>query len=333
MKKLNITKKQYDESKYFNKKYGSIKFVSESGKSYKTDKGVVLALEGTEEVAPADGEVATEEKDDDVVKSEEITRGELTDMLTDVVDAVKKVCDDQDVSYEEVIGVETKGESESGDKDEVVATSEEVAEVLQNVINKVEDVAKKNDIELPEEEEEDDVADESIKDMWDATKKTAGELGDKMKGGIKKAKKAIGDAIKGPFRKGDQIEIQNKEGDSASATVIDGELGGKKYTVMLQRAMDEGNECDGEKCDGSTCECGEKCECDKTTLRESRIRRAKAVRESIARRARIRKIRESIERKARVKKILESIRRKRTMKRIMESRKMRGRTRMVRKAK
>ena len=31
MKKLNITKKQYDESKYFNKKYGALKFVSESG--------------------------------------------------------------------------------------------------------------------------------------------------------------------------------------------------------------------------------------------------------------------------------------------------------------
>ena len=47
MKKLNITKKQYDESKYFTKKYGTLKFVSESGKLYKTDKGVVIALENT----------------------------------------------------------------------------------------------------------------------------------------------------------------------------------------------------------------------------------------------------------------------------------------------
>ena len=47
MKKLNITKKQYDESKYFNNKYGSIKFVSESGKLFKTDKGVVLSLEAS----------------------------------------------------------------------------------------------------------------------------------------------------------------------------------------------------------------------------------------------------------------------------------------------
>ena len=35
MKKLNITKKQYDESKYFNKKYGALKYMSESGKLYK----------------------------------------------------------------------------------------------------------------------------------------------------------------------------------------------------------------------------------------------------------------------------------------------------------
>ena len=57
MKKLNITKKQYEESKYFNKKYGSLKFVSESGKLFKTDKGVVLALEGTEN-QPAEGDGA-----------------------------------------------------------------------------------------------------------------------------------------------------------------------------------------------------------------------------------------------------------------------------------
>ena len=42
MKKLNITKKQYNESKYFNKKYGALKYMSESGKLYKTDKGVVI---------------------------------------------------------------------------------------------------------------------------------------------------------------------------------------------------------------------------------------------------------------------------------------------------
>ena len=223
MKKLNITKKQYEESKYFNQKYGALKFVSESGKMYKTDKGVVLALEGTEpEVADeslkdigdalkktggemagkvkgglkkvgkaigdkvhgiyrkndrvsisgkagdVDGRVVSASPDevviqpdnersfdesDDEVKdgAEEITRGELTDMLKDVVDQVEKVCDAQDISYEEVVGVEKpEGESdEEADKDEVVATADEVAEALQDVIDAVEKVADKNDIELP----------------------------------------------------------------------------------------------------------------------------------------------------------------------------------------
>ena len=42
MKKLNITKNQYRESRYFNKKYGKLKFVSESGNVYKTDKGNLI---------------------------------------------------------------------------------------------------------------------------------------------------------------------------------------------------------------------------------------------------------------------------------------------------
>ena len=32
MKKLNITKNQFSESKYFTTKYGTLKYVSESGK-------------------------------------------------------------------------------------------------------------------------------------------------------------------------------------------------------------------------------------------------------------------------------------------------------------
>ena len=43
MKKLNITKEQYSGSEY-QKKYGNLKFVSESrrGNLYKTDKGRIL---------------------------------------------------------------------------------------------------------------------------------------------------------------------------------------------------------------------------------------------------------------------------------------------------
>lgn len=42
MKKLNITKKQFGESKYFTNKYGTLKYVSENGKFYRTSKGQVL---------------------------------------------------------------------------------------------------------------------------------------------------------------------------------------------------------------------------------------------------------------------------------------------------
>ena len=147
MKKLNITKKQYDESKYFNKKYGALKYVSESGKVYKTDKGVVLALESEED--------DTEEKKD---AGEDVTRGALTDMLKDVVDQVEKVCDAQDISFEKVAGIETpEGESDEGaDLDEVVATKDEVADELQKVIDAVKDVAEKGDIELPEAEDDEE---------------------------------------------------------------------------------------------------------------------------------------------------------------------------------
>lgn len=42
MKKLNITKKRFCESKYFTTKYGKLAYVSESGNLYKTSKGQVL---------------------------------------------------------------------------------------------------------------------------------------------------------------------------------------------------------------------------------------------------------------------------------------------------
>ena len=93
MKKLNITKKQYDESKYFNKKYGALKFVSESGKLYKTDKGVVLALESADD----DEEDKPEGPIDDLGPAgdgeEEVTvkKDDLAAALQGVIDTVKDI--------------------------------------------------------------------------------------------------------------------------------------------------------------------------------------------------------------------------------------------------
>ena len=42
MKKLNITKERFEKSRYFQKKYGKLEYVNESGKMFKTDKGKVL---------------------------------------------------------------------------------------------------------------------------------------------------------------------------------------------------------------------------------------------------------------------------------------------------
>ena len=42
MKKLNITKEQFNRSRYFKNKYGKLEYVSESGKLFKTNKGNVL---------------------------------------------------------------------------------------------------------------------------------------------------------------------------------------------------------------------------------------------------------------------------------------------------
>ena len=42
MKKLNLTKEQFNKSRYLKNKYGSLKYVSESGKLFKTNKGHIL---------------------------------------------------------------------------------------------------------------------------------------------------------------------------------------------------------------------------------------------------------------------------------------------------
>ena len=54
MKKLNITKKQFGESKYFTDKYGKLEYVSESGQFYKTTKGEVLKFKESKDMVNED---------------------------------------------------------------------------------------------------------------------------------------------------------------------------------------------------------------------------------------------------------------------------------------
>ena len=174
-----------------------------------------------------------------------------------VVSEVEKVCDSQDISFEEVAGIETpEGEAdETADADEVVATKEDVADALQGVIDAVEKVADANDIELPEEEDDED---------------------------------------------GDASDDED----------------GEQYDEGCDCGKPDCPECNPDgvqgECGGQACECGDK-------VMESRRRRAKLVREAIARRVRARKIRESRERRAKVRKVIESIRRRRAAKKVLES--------------
>ena len=53
MKKLNITKEQFNRSSYFRNKYGKLEYVSESGKLFKTNKDKVLMFkESIKDIAP-----------------------------------------------------------------------------------------------------------------------------------------------------------------------------------------------------------------------------------------------------------------------------------------
>ena len=52
MKRLNITKEQFEKSRYFKNKYGKLEYVSESGKVFKTSKGKVLMFREGAESSP-----------------------------------------------------------------------------------------------------------------------------------------------------------------------------------------------------------------------------------------------------------------------------------------
>ena len=56
MKKLNITKEQFNRSGYFKDKYGKLEYVSESGRLFKTDKGRILMFKEAVE-PPSPGKV------------------------------------------------------------------------------------------------------------------------------------------------------------------------------------------------------------------------------------------------------------------------------------
>ena len=113
MKKLNITKKQYDESKYFNNKYGKLKYVSESGNVYKTDKGVVISLESSNKPDTVKEDI--DEVEDIADKEDTINKEEVAAALADVVDTIKAIADDNEI---EVPGLADDDEDSDDDSDD-----------------------------------------------------------------------------------------------------------------------------------------------------------------------------------------------------------------------
>ena len=113
MKKLNITKKQYDESKYFNNKYGKLKYVSESGNVYKTDKGVVISLESSNKPDTVKEDI--DEVEDIADKEETINKEEVAAALADVVDTIKAIADDNEI---EVPGLAEDADDSDDDSDD-----------------------------------------------------------------------------------------------------------------------------------------------------------------------------------------------------------------------
>lgn len=310
MKKLNITKKQYDESKYFNNKYGSIKFVSESGKLFKTDKGVVLSLEASKEpftmkeeaekVPPADEKPVTED-----------------------IDEVEELVDD----------VET---SDADTKEEDTINKEEVTAALADVVDTIKAIAEDNGLEVPglvpEEDDEEvpaddeDAEDEELEDLDECDCKDG-----KCDCGKKLEKEGFLDMFKGKpkFKKGDKVKLKHAIGNLRGVWTVTnpdefGEVGlvndkGGEMTSPAKNLLKV------------AAECGNACECKNESAK--RRARAKLVREAIAKRARIRKIKESIRRRAKARKVLESIKAKRAAKKMMESKKVRTSKKVARKVK
>ena len=60
MTKLNITRERFEKSRYFNRKYGRLEYVSESGKMFKTSRGKILMFNESDEGLDASDALANE---------------------------------------------------------------------------------------------------------------------------------------------------------------------------------------------------------------------------------------------------------------------------------
>lgn len=89
-------------------------------------------------------------------------------------------------------------------------------------------------------------ANESLADIWNATKNTVKDNVKAAKDGIKnaagKVAKAIGDWKNGPWRKGDQVELVGDDGKKFRGAITKVDWGNRQYTFMLNQMAAEGTE-------------------------------------------------------------------------------------------
>ena len=113
MKKLNITKKQFGESKYFTNKYGTLKYVSESGKIFKTSKGHLLKFkEAKAKPSKYDGIENSWDKIKGVIESTSATVEEVAEKMK-VIESITADAINSRIEAKKATSIARKHEGES----------------------------------------------------------------------------------------------------------------------------------------------------------------------------------------------------------------------------
>ena len=97
MKKLNITKEQFNRSRYFKNKYGKLEYVNESGKVFKTNKGKVLMFRESSDNCWLGIEGLIDEDEYVLVNGNEIPKGDIIANLEEDFPELSDVIEDSDL--------------------------------------------------------------------------------------------------------------------------------------------------------------------------------------------------------------------------------------------
>lgn len=110
MKKLNITKEQYKESEYA-KKYGNLKYVSESstGRLFKTDKGQILKFVAEAREYVDDNSIEPDTAEEFIIFDDPTILDKIANVQKKEEKKVQEEIKDDDVSKQEVAQAASQG--------------------------------------------------------------------------------------------------------------------------------------------------------------------------------------------------------------------------------